>query len=147
MVGIASVWGTPAMSIVKTPIDIGTGRSAPAMAAIMQLTDNAIGISGKTRLMAVPVVTFGATIPALLTKQQNVARESGELLFVSSMANGVGFLLMAFVLHRSLDYGVIVLFIAGMTGLAFVVRSRFQWRPVVAAAGLFSLTVLVHQKV
>ncbi len=97
-------------------------------------------------VMAVPVITFGATIPALLTKQKNVARESGELLFLSSMANGVGFLLMAFVLHRALDYGVIVLFVAGLTGLAFIVRSRFHLRPAVLATGLFGLAVLVHQK-
>jgi len=47
-------------------------------------------------IMGVPAVTFGATIPALLPKQKNVARESGELLFISSIANAFGFLVMVF---------------------------------------------------
>ena len=48
-------------------------------------------------LMGLPAVGFGATIPALLQRHRDVARESGQLLFCSSMANAVGFVLMAFV--------------------------------------------------
>ena len=51
-------------------------------------------------LMAVPATAFGATIPALLREDEDVARRSGELLYLSSIANAGGFLLMAFVLHR-----------------------------------------------
>ncbi len=98
-------------------------------------------------LMGVPAITFGATIPALLTKQNNVARESGELLFISSLANAVGFLLMAFVLHRAFDYGTIALIIIGMTGLAIIIKKQFQFRPVIITAALLIVAVTAHQKV
>ena len=54
-------------------------------------------------LMGIPAVTFGATIPALLSTRNEVARESGTLLYISSLANVGGFLLMALVLHQYLD--------------------------------------------
>jgi hypothetical protein len=57
-------------------------------------------------LMGVPAIGFGATIPTLLHEHQDVARESGQLLFVSSMANVLGFCLMAFLLHRFFDYAL-----------------------------------------
>lgn len=63
-------------------------------------------------LMGAPAVGFGATIPALLGRYEHVARESGQLLFVSSLANAFGFLLMAFVLHRHFDYGALLLLVA-----------------------------------
>ena len=68
-------------------------------------------------LMLLPSLTFGATIPALLNEGNEVARESGQLLFISSLANVAGFLLMVLVLHQSLDYGVMVLVMSGL-GLA-----------------------------
>src|SRR6185503_10072332 len=48
-------------------------------------------------LMGVPAVAFGALIPALLNDSDAVAKDSGKLLFASSLANAFGFLLMAFV--------------------------------------------------
>ncbi|MDD4963877.1 MAG: tetratricopeptide repeat protein [Gallionella sp.] len=76
-------------------------------------------------LMGVPAITFGATIPALLNTQQEVAQESGKLLFISSIANVAGFLLMALVLHVYLDYGVQLLVMSGLVLSALLV---YQWQ-------------------
>jgi len=75
-------------------------------------------------IMGVPVITFGATIPALLKEQDNVARESGQLLFVSSVANAFGFLILAFYLHERFDYGTLFLVIAGLSTAAVLVHQK-----------------------
>ncbi|HKJ82823.1 MAG TPA: spermine synthase, partial [Mariprofundaceae bacterium] len=85
-------------------------------------------------LMGVPAITFGATVPAILVRERDVSRESGALLFASSMANVAGFLLMAFVLHRYLDYGVQLLVIGMVSMLAVAVYARFCPRVLAAAA-------------
>ncbi|BBL73431.1 hypothetical protein MishRS11D_05290 [Methylomagnum ishizawai] len=72
-------------------------------------------------LMAVPALTFGATVPALLIRSAQVAKESGYLLFVAALANSAGFLLMVFALHPYLDYGVQLLVVAGFSGAAWLV--------------------------
>ncbi len=96
-------------------------------------------------LMGIPAITFGATIPALLNDgEKNVAVESGRLLFVASLANVAGFLLMALVLHRYLDYGVQLLVISGLVVLALLV---YQWRQYWVsgfAVMVLLLTVAVH---
>lgn len=76
-------------------------------------------------LMGLPSITFGATIPALLNTHQEVAQESGKLLFISSIANVAGFLLMALVLHLYLDYGVQLLVISGLVAAALL---SYQWK-------------------
>jgi len=92
-----------------------------------------------TALMLLPAITFGATIPALLSHQddaghnEEVSRESGALLFISSLANVIGFLLMVFVLHRLLDYGVQLLIIGGISALALIVYSRAKLLHVIPA--------------
>lgn len=101
-------------------------------------------------LMGLPAVTFGATIPALLNARNEVAKESGHLLFMGSLANVAGFLLMALVLHRYLDYGVLLLVIAALVTAALLVfrwdslrhcRRQTQWHgyPVPLAATLVLL--------
>ena len=75
-------------------------------------------------LMSLPAIGFGATIPALLRIYQDVARESGQLLFCSSIANVLGFLLMAFVLHRYFDYGPLLLITAVLTACALFLQTR-----------------------
>jgi len=91
-------------------------------------------------LMLLPALTFGATIPALLSYQDasadnaEVSRESGALLFISSLANVAGFLLMVFVLHRLLDYGVQLLMIGGISALALIVYSRAKLIHLIPAA-------------
>ncbi|MCP4446670.1 MAG: tetratricopeptide repeat protein [Myxococcales bacterium] len=73
-------------------------------------------------LMMIPSASFGATIPALLNIRTGVTQESGELLFVSSIANVMGFLLMAFGLHRYLDYWQIVGVVAAFSIVSMFVR-------------------------
>ena len=75
-------------------------------------------------LMGIPAITFGATIPALLNTRREVARESGTLLYISSLANVGGFLLMALVLHQYLDYGVQLLVIAALVTASLLV---YKW--------------------
>ncbi len=97
-------------------------------------------------LMALPAITFGATIPALLTRQQEVARESGQLLFVSALANATGFLLMSFVLHRHLDYGVQLLVVAAFCAGALVLTLGRRWRPIIGLAAVLLVMVGVHRQ-
>jgi len=85
-------------------------------------------------LMLLPATTFGATIPTLLSHRGEVSHESGTLLFVSSMANVAGFLLMVFLLHRYLDYGVQLLIVGIVSVLAIVIYQRFQLRSLMAAS-------------
>jgi len=98
-------------------------------------------------LMGLPAVSFGATIPALLTTQKHVARESGELLFISSIANAAGFLVMAFVLHQHLDYGPIALVVATLSGLGLILKYGIHFRPVIATVALLLLTFGLERKV
>jgi spermidine synthase len=93
--------------------------------------------------MGLPSLSFGATVPALLRVERQVARSSGQLLFVSSMANALGFLLMAFVLHRHLEYGVTLLAVALLSAAAWAVhRPRLDRRAGAAAALAVSVLAL-----
>ncbi|MBI5395155.1 MAG: tetratricopeptide repeat protein [Verrucomicrobia bacterium] len=104
-----------------------------------------VKIATLTVLMGVPAVTFGATIPALLSDQRNVARESGQLLFVSSVANAFGFLLMAFFLHRYFDYGVLIVIIAAMAGAGLMVYFGFRPARWLGVAALLSVVAGLQQ--
>jgi len=101
-------------------------------------------------LMGLPAITFGATLPALLNTRNEVAKESGTLLYISSLANVAGFLLMALVLHQYLDYGVQLLVISALVTAALVIyqwERIFQWRmPLAAAAVMLSTAGLHHFK-
>ena len=92
--------------------------------------------------MGLPAIGFGATIPALLHEYRDVARESGQLLFVSSMANVVGFLLMAFVLHRLLDYGPLLLVIAFIAATGVIVRAGLRRAPAWIALAALMLALV-----
>ncbi|ATX78964.1 putative spermidine synthase with an N-terminal membrane domain [Mariprofundus aestuarium] len=73
-------------------------------------------------LMGIPAIAFGATIPALLGKRcGDVSRESGQLLYVASLANVGGFLLMVLLLHRYLDYGVQLVVICALASLSWLI--------------------------
>ncbi|MDQ6950842.1 MAG: tetratricopeptide repeat protein [Mariprofundales bacterium] len=87
-----------------------------------------------TGLLLIPATAFGATIPALLQRDDALARDSGQLLFVSALANAGGFLLMALVLHRELSYGSQLLVITAITALALMLAWRQWWRGAVVAA-------------
>ncbi len=99
-----------------------------------------------TLVMGLPALTFGAAIPALITRQSNVARESGQLLFISSLANAFGFLLMVFFLHEHFDYGILILIIAGLSALSLII-CRLEIGPVpIVAVLLFTLAIFAHKK-
>jgi len=46
-----------------------------------------------------PMIFFGATIPALLSEENNIAQRSGFLLFVSGLCNAAGYLFYVFIGH------------------------------------------------
>jgi len=94
-------------------------------------------------LMGIPALAFGATVPALINGHvDDVSKDSGHLLFVASMANVVGFLLMVFVLHRYLDYGVIVLVISLLCGLSLLLSWLLSKRFTLPAVGIASVLLL-----
>jgi predicted membrane-bound spermidine synthase len=95
--------------------------------------------------MGVPAVGFGATIPALLTEYRNVARESGQLLFVSSMANVVRFVLMAFVLHRLLEYGQLLALVSFIAASALLLSAGLRGLKAGLAVALIT-GVLIAQR-
>ena len=96
-------------------------------------------------LMGAPAVAFGALVPALLSDLGNVARDSGKLLCISSLANAAGFLLMAFVLHRYLEYGVVMLVVGALVASSIVVCVGFRARVAHLAAVLLVLLAAIHQ--
>ena len=96
-------------------------------------------------LMGLPAIAFGATIPALLGELGSVARESGKLLCVSSLANAAGFLLMALVLHRHWDYGALILWVGGWAALGLVLHGGFRSRPAMAGLAVFATMIAVHR--
>jgi predicted membrane-bound spermidine synthase len=91
-----------------------------------------------------PAAAFGATIPALLREERHVARESGHLLFVASLANAGGFIVMAFVLHQWLDYGAIVIATGVAATAALALQARFTPAVAAQAAGLLALLLLAR---
>ena len=100
-----------------------------------------------TALMGLPAIGFGAMIPALLKVHRDVARESGKLLFVSSMANVLGFVLMAFVLHRHFDYGPILIIVAVLTAAGLAVHAGPRRATAWAGAVLLLFGVVAQRQV
>ena len=96
-------------------------------------------------LMGAPTIGFGAMIPALLKRYRHIARESGQLLFISSMANVAGFLLMGFFLHRYLDYGPLLLLVAMMTVAALLVHAGWRQSISWTALGVLGLAAVLYQ--
>lgn len=125
---------------------LASGAAIYVYAALYPLTGNAFWLVILLKwlllvfLMLLPATMFGATIPALLSHRGEVSHESGTLLFVSSIANVGGFLLMVFLLHRYLDYGVQLLIIGLISALAIVIYQRFQLRSLIAACLAMAVT-------
>lgn len=91
-------------------------------------------------------ICYGAAIPAIMQREQDVAKESGWLLFISSVANVAGYLLMVFVLHPLFEYGQILLITLIFSAVA-VLWIYAKKTPAIAASvfalalgGLFLLT-------
>ena len=96
-----------------------------------------------TALLLLPVTAFGATIPALLRDEQQLARDSGQLLFVSALANSGGFLLMTLWLHRTLAYGAQMLAIIALTLTALLLLCHRKPLRTAAIAGLLATGALL----
>ena len=97
-------------------------------------------------LMGPAAIGFGATIPALLTDESEVSRDSGRLLFISSVSNAAGFLLMAFFLHERFDYGKTLMLVTIITCVAAVFANRFQKFVLIPpVTGLFILLLPAKQ--
>jgi predicted membrane-bound spermidine synthase len=92
-----------------------------------------------------PAVAFGATVPALLRTDHEIARISGRILFWSSMGNAAGFLLMTLQLHQRFDYGSIAFISAAIVGLGLFIYIGASW-PRRAAVGALVLGVFVIQQ-
>jgi spermidine synthase len=96
-----------------------------------------------------PAMTFGATIPALLNtlhsgavaRGRDAARSPGYLLYIASLANAAGFVLMFLVLHKRLDYGDLLLVVALLSGASLVVISRFTAGSRIASVKVALLSV------
>ncbi len=125
---------------------VARGYAALKPAAVQHgLTNVLLRVGALALLMGLPVVAFGATIPSLLRTWSSMARDSGRLLFISSLANALGFLLMAFVLHRSLDYGTLIVFVAALAAASLVVAYRGSLRAVIAGVTMLAVIVLLHR--
>ena len=97
-------------------------------------------------------ISFGAGIPTLLSKESNIAKESGHLLFISSVANAFGYLMMIFVIHSTFKYGQIFLLIAALLSLAVLLHNKFKKEVVLAivvinAFGFLSLGKLWNENI
>lgn len=77
-------------------------------------------------LMLWSAIGFGSGIPSLLDKESNVAKESGHLLFVSSLANSFGYLIMLIFIHPNLKYGQTFILITFLLGLAIIIYNKFD---------------------
>lgn len=83
-----------------------------------------------------PMIVFGALLPALMRSEQDVAGESGKLLFVASLANAVGFLMYVFLGHPLLPSHALLALLAGAALFASWLASDFRWSRAQAAVAL-----------
>lgn len=97
-------------------------------------------------LMFLPALGFGATVPALLSQHKDVAKDSGFLLFTSSMGNALGFILMTFFLHQHLDYGSLVVCMGVVVVVALIVHQGLKSVTVPIAVALLAVSVLAADK-
>ncbi|MFN8671834.1 MAG: tetratricopeptide repeat protein [Candidatus Sericytochromatia bacterium] len=71
-------------------------------------------------------ISFGGAIPTLMKKELNVAKESGHLLFISSLANALGYILMLLAIHPYFKYGQIILIISLLIFFALILHNKFE---------------------
>jgi tetratricopeptide (TPR) repeat protein len=92
-----------------------------------------------------PALAFGATVPALLRSNHEIARESGRVLFWSSMGNASGYLLMTLYLHQHFGYGSIAFIAAAIVGLGLLIQVGANWPRRGAVAALVLGVFVVQQ--
>ena len=74
-----------------------------------------------------PIAMFGATIPVLMRTEDEVAGESGHLLWVSSLSNAAGYLVYVLLGHPLLETDVLLVVIGCVTIAAAAIASRLRW--------------------
>ena len=88
-----------------------------------------------------PMTLFGAMVPALITEERNLARDSGRLLWLSGWANAAGYLAYVLILHPTLP-GSLFLASVGLLpllgGFLMIARSRIT----LAGAATYGVAVL-----
>jgi predicted membrane-bound spermidine synthase len=75
-------------------------------------------------MLSIPYVFLGSTISALLQDEKNVVRSSGNLLFISGIANAIGVLLFTFVLFPNFNALVIPCVSIGLALLALFIYEQ-----------------------
>ncbi|MHC9544581.1 MAG: hypothetical protein AB9903_34115 [Vulcanimicrobiota bacterium] len=89
-----------------------------------------------------PMTFFGALIPALMYSENDVARESGALLFISGVANAIGYLLYVFVGHPFMSGGVLLVAI-GTVLLISTLLIKEKWSVIQISAGMVCVVALL----
>lgn len=97
-------------------------------------------------LMGLASFGYGGALPALLREGGEVARDSGRLLCISSLANAAGFLLTALLLHPHLETGALLRVALGASVLALVLHQGTRPPHVLLGAALLSLVIGVHRQ-
>ena len=98
-----------------------------------------------------PMAMFGATIPVLMRTEDEVAGESGYLLWVASLSNAAGYLVYVLLGHPLLETDVLLVVIGGGTVAAAAIASRLRWSRLdsglaAVALALFVLLLLGRQE-
>jgi len=90
-----------------------------------------------------PMTFLGALIPALMRTEKEVAGESGQLLWVSSLANAVGYLVYVVIGHPLLSSGTLLGLIAGTMLLASLLSSGLRWSKIQWALAGCSVVLVI----
>ena len=91
-----------------------------------------------------PILIFGATIPALVTRASSETRSSGRLLSISSFGNCAGYLLAVFLVYERMSYAALaLLFPTGLWIAALVARRARGVRTPAWAVPSLALSLLV----
>ncbi|MBF0589345.1 MAG: hypothetical protein HQL53_09460 [Magnetococcales bacterium] len=94
-------------------------------------------------MMGPAATAFGGLIPAMMKRQDNVARESGHLLFLSATANAAGFALTALVLHSRMEYGQLLFLAGSLPAAAWLLATALT--PLTVTVALASTALLWGQ--
>ena len=138
----------PAVAVLHGALSTGLGSGALGGLLARLIAACALGL--------LPLMCFGATVPALLRGEDAVAEESGALLWLAGIGNAVGYLAFIGVLHPLLPMGTLVGLLtvvcggaaalagewrtgAGMSGTARAGRARAG----IATAGMASAATVV----
>jgi len=90
-----------------------------------------------------PMILFGTLIPSIMRRETEVAGESGHLLWVSSLANAVGYLAYVLLGHPLLTTDLLLVTIGGLCLVASLLAAGMRWSRPQAAIAAASVVLLV----